>query len=96
MLCDGGTNHPPVKVAAEQNDTEIAQGALYDAAEHAARFVTCCSHCRYTAQPLTEEVLVQEQQRAEDMLQAATAGIAPPAQELPQDAPASSAGVCMI
>ena len=34
---------------------------------------------RYQAEPLTEEILIQEQQRAEDMLQAASAGIAPSA-----------------
>ncbi|DBB11361.1 TPA: hypothetical protein ACH3X3_006783 [Trebouxia sp. C0006] len=34
---------------------------------------------KYQAEPLTEEILIQEQQRAEDMLQAASAGIAPSA-----------------
>lgn len=32
---------------------------------------------RYKAQPFSEETLIQEQQKAEDMLQAASAGIAP-------------------
>ena len=32
--------------------------------------------CRYDVVPLTEDVLLQEQQKAEDMLQAMTAGTA--------------------
>lgn len=43
--------------------------------------------CRYGAQPLTEETLLEEQQRAEAMLQAASDGIAPTAQDLPQGQP---------
>ena len=42
--------------------------------------------CRYQAEPLTEEILIQEQQRAEDMLQAASAGIAPTATQSASDA----------
>ena len=47
-------------------------------------------HCtvilhRYQAEPLTEEILIQEQQRAEDMLQAASAGIAPTAAQSASD-----------
>ncbi|DBA76239.1 TPA: hypothetical protein ACH3X1_009959 [Trebouxia sp. C0004] len=41
---------------------------------------------KYQAQPLTEEILIQEQQRAEDMLQAASAGIAPTAVQSASDA----------
>ena len=41
---------------------------------------------RYQAQPLTEEILIQEQQRAEDMLQAASAGVAPTAVQSASDA----------
>jgi len=39
--------------------------------------------CRYQAQAFSEETLIQEQQKAEDMLQAANASIAPtaPAQQ---------------
>ena len=48
---------------------------------------------RYQAQPLSEETLLLEQQRAEDMLQAASAGIAPSAQELPQTPDPAIAGV---
>ena len=40
---------------------------------------------RYQAQPLTEETLLEEQQRAEAMLQAASDGIAP--QDLPHSQP---------
>lgn len=42
---------------------------------------------RYEAQPLTEEILLEEQQRAEAMLQAASDGIAPTAQDLPHGQP---------
>lgn len=42
---------------------------------------------RYEAQPLTEEILLEEQQRAEAMLQAASDGIAPTAQNLPHGQP---------
>lgn len=42
---------------------------------------------RYEAQPLTEETLLEEQQRAEAMLQAASDGIAPTAQDLPHSQP---------
>jgi len=47
-------------------------------------------HCtvlafRYQAQLLTEEIVIQEQQRAEDMLQAASAGIAPTATQSASD-----------
>lgn len=41
---------------------------------------------RYQAQLLTEENVIQEQQRAEDMLQAASAGIAPTATQSASDA----------
>ena len=41
--------------------------------------------CRYQAEPLTEEILIQEQQRAEDMLQDASAGIAPTATQSASD-----------
>ena len=48
-------------------------------------------HCtvlafRYQAQLLTEEIVIQEQQRAVDMLQAASAGIAPTATQSASDA----------
>ena len=48
---------------------------------------------RYQAQPQSEESLLLEQQRAENMLQAASAGIAPTAQELPQSPDPATAGV---
>lgn len=50
---------------------------------------------RYQAQPLSEETLLLEQQRAENMLQAASAGIAPTAQEPPQSPDPAIAGVLL-
>ena len=47
---------------------------------------------RYEAQPLTEEVLLKEQQRAEEMLQAASAGVPPAAQLLPSASNALTSG----
>lgn len=49
--------------------------------------------CRYDVVPLTEELLLQEQQKAEDMLQAFTAGTAlspAPSGPLLNDVPADS------
>ena len=98
--------HSTAQLSTAQHSTAQHSTAQHSTAQHSTAQHSTAQHstaqdlsylslwlCRYQAQPLSEEVLLQEQQRAEGMLQAASAGIAPTAQNLPQDSSPAITGV---